>query len=280
MTREIFREAYGKLKKRPIAILIVAIAYLPWLLISLLDLPTGNAFAVALVGTLVANILVFFGLYMAVVIFFGTGDEGGSPSGINDALASVAEHRQGVATLSLAFAAIAFMASEIAQIIIATLGSAGLGDVKGTGLVIAVLILHFLASVLPAFVLTFVALSPQLIHIGGMRKGGEVLEASYRLIQGRYSQALPLYLIPVAIATALVTGISFGMIYLPFGWPLVPAFLFVALVMGVTGAFIAASFNRFYLIVEEEEEEKRKVAQKAKGKGKSKPKPGSSKKKR
>ncbi len=278
MTREIFREAYGKLKKRPIAILIVAIAYLPWLLISLLDLPTGNAFAVALVGTLVANILVFFGLYMAVVIFFGTGDEGGSPSGINDALASVAEHRQGVATLSLAFAAIAFMASEIAQIIIATLGSAGLGDVKGTGLVIAVLILHFLASVLPAFVLTFVALSPQLIHIGGMRKGGEVLEASYRLIQGRYSQALPLYLIPVAIATALVTGISFGMIYLPFGWPLVPAFLFVALVMGVTGAFIAASFNRFYLIVEEEEEEKRKVAQKAKGK--SKPKPGSSKKKR
>jgi len=277
-SREIFREAYVQLKRRPVAILIVAVTYLPWLLVSLLDLPTGNAFVVALVGTLVSNTLVFFGLYIAVAIFFGRGDEEDSPAGLNDALGSIAEHRQGVATLSLAFAAIAFMASEIAQIIIATLGSAGLGNVQGTGLVIGVLILHFLASVLPAFVLTFVALSPQLIHVGGMRKGGEVLEASYRLIKGRYARALPLYLIPLAIATALVTGISFGMIYLPFGWPLVPAFLFVALVMGVTGAFIAASFNRFYLIVEEEEEAKRKAAKKAKGGSKSKP--GSSKKKR
>ncbi len=276
MTKEIFREAFGKLKQRPVAILVVTVAYLPWLLISLLDLPTGNTFIVALAGTLVANTLVFFGLYMAVVIFSGSGGQESTPAGINDSLGSIAEHRQGVATMSLAFAAVAFMATEIAQIIIATIGSAGLGNVQGTGLVVGVLVLHFLASVLPVFALTFIALGPQLIHIAGMRKGGEVLETSYRLMKGRYARALPLYLIPVAIATALVTGISFGMIYLPLGWPLVPAFLFVGLVMGVMGAFIAACFNRFYEVVEEEEEEKRKAAKKAKSKGK----PSAGKKKR
>ncbi len=273
MTAEIFREAFGKLRRRPAAILVVTVAYLPWLLISLLDLPTGNGFIIALLGTLISNALVFLGLYMAVAIFWGDGEGGGARPGLGPALDSIAEHRAGVGTMSLAFAAIAFLASEIAQIVIATVSSAGLGNVEGSGLVVAVLVLHFLAAVLPVFGLIFLALSPQLIHVGGLRKGGQVLEAGYRLIKGRYARALPLYLIPVAIATALVTGISFAMIYLPYGWPLVPAFLLVGLIMGAMGAFVAACFNRFYLVVEEEEEAKRKAAKK---KGKS----GGAKKKR
>lgn len=276
MTREIFREAFGKLKQRPIAILVVAIAYLPWLLVSLLDVPTGSVYVVTLVGTLLSNTLVFLGLYMAVAIFYGSGEEEGNPGSTGTALESIAEHRMGVTTMSLAFAAISFMASVIAQFLISALGSAGLSNVQGSGLVVAVLVLQFLMAVLPVFVLVLVALSPQLIHIAHVRKGGEALETSYRLMKGRYAKALPLYLIPVAIATALVTGISLVMIYLPQGWPLIPPFLFVSLIMGCMGAFVAACFNRFYFIVEEEEEAKRKAAKKGKGKGK----PGPAKKKR
>ncbi len=274
MTTEIFREAFGKIRQRPIAILVVAVAYLPWLLVSLLDVPMGSAYVVTLVGTLLSNTLVFLGLYMAVAIFYGSGEEGGTPGSTGMALESIAEHRMSVTTMSLAFAAISFMASVIAQFLIAALGSAGLSNVEGSGLVVAVLVLQFLMAVLPVFALVFIALSPQLIHIAHVGRGGEALEKSYRLMKGRYGKALPLYLIPMAIATALVTGISLIMIYLPQGWPLVPAFLLVSLIMGCMGAFVAACFNRFYLIVEEEEEAKRKAVKKAKGK------PGPAKKKR
>ncbi len=274
MTRDIFREAFGKLRQRPIAILVVAVAYLPWLLVSLLDVPMGSAYVITLVGTLVSNTLVFLGLYMAVAIFYGSGEEEETPSNAATALQSIADHRMSVTTMSLAFAAISFMASVIAQFLISALGSAGLSNVQGSGLVVAVLVLQFLMAVLPVFILVLIALSPQLIHIAHVAKGGEALEKSYRLMKGRYAKALPLYLIPVAIATGLVTGISLVMIYLPQGWLLVPPFLVVSLIMGCMGAFVAACFNRFYLVVEEEEEAKRKAAKKGKGKS------GQAKKKR
>ncbi len=278
MTKEIFREAFHRLRQRPIAILVVAIAYLPWLLQTLLSVPEGKVYAIAIVGTLISNTVVFFGLYFAVVIFLGVSADEGAPAGINASLDSIAEHRKSIVTLSLAFGAISFIAGQVALIIVQILASASLGNVQGTSFVVAIFVLQFLISVLPAFILTFIGLTPQLVHIGGVQKGGEALETSYRLVKGRYRRALPLYLVPTVIATVLVTGVSIGMVFIPPGWLLVPAFLVVGLIMGCMGAFIAACFNRFYLMVEEEEEAKRKAAKKAKSKAKAKPIP--SKKKR
>jgi hypothetical protein len=261
--KQIFKQALRDLKAKPVAILVVSVAYLPLLFISLLPIYSANIQLMAMVATVLLFALVFLGTYLAVAIFY---HEGSSP--LAAALEIPGRQPKKTMFIALIMGSIFFITGYFINQLVQSFAAAGLQNLEGNSLIIASTVVFAISSILPALVLVLLAFSAQLLYWGRLEQAGQVVEASYRLIKPRYGDAVKLYILPEIITWVIAFGL-----YVVSGLAVAALWaVFVALVLlqGVKAAYQAAAFNLFYLKAMEEEEEKRKAEQRAKAKGKGK----------
>lgn len=137
------------------------------------------------------------------------------------------------------------------------------GTTSDTSLQILYYAYFYLNFIVADLIIVLVIMVPQMLCLEGGMRVEEVLRASYRLVRGRYRDALILLVIPDLIAGTFYLGAALLEGELSLGVYITPVLLiFVTLLEGGRTAFVAASFNRLYYHIVEEEKKKKKKGKK------------------
>lgn len=260
--RVIAREAWGDMRSSPLLWLLLSASALPQVFLFYFLVPAAPAslfLLLLLVGYAVCFALHFLFWSVAVLRYEGriAGEEA---LALGEAYRRLLGGARSALLAGLTWGAVSVMAYMAAQMVVSFVLSMLVAGGAGQGSLIALTFIHFYLSYLVAdLAMVLLALAPQFICLGGVRKVEEALRLSYRFVRASYGDALTLFIIPEIVARTLFLGASFLFYYLP-GPGLVFAVLLVSmsLLEGGRTAFIAAAFNRFYQRAVEEEKRKKK----------------------
>ncbi|MBC7247667.1 MAG: hypothetical protein H5T73_07800 [Actinobacteria bacterium] len=267
-TRAMAREAWGDMRSFPLMWFLLSASALPQVFLFYFLVPAAPAslfLLLLLAGYAVCFALHFLFWSIAVLRYEGR-VSGGEALTLGAAYRRMLRGARSTLLTGLTWGAISVMAYMAAQMVVSFILSMLVAGGASEGSLIALTFIHFYLSYLVAdLVMVLLAMAPQFICLGEVRKVEEALRLSYRFARAGYGDALTLFIIPEIIARTLFLGASFLFYYLPRpGLVFAVLLVSMSLLEGGRTAFIAAAFNRFYHRAMEEERRRKKE----KGKGK------------